>query len=913
VFLEDSQNLTNECRPAMIGHAIRLIAFAASLLLIALPGFSYAQEQELEEVVVTGIRASMQNSIAAKRNSDTIVDTISLEDLGKLPDENIAEALQRVPGVAIDRNKGEGRFVTIRGLGPDLVKVTINGRTAPGDSDVNIFSDTVAKGGRAFSFDQLQSEMISALEVYKSPFAALTEGGIGGTINVQTPRPLELNKRVVSLAATAVYDELPDETSPKFSALYSNVFANGNMGITVAAAYSERAVRLDKFDITGHFQRSFACCAITDAFIHANIRTFLSEEDRERTNLNATYQWQMNDDWLFTFDALYTNFDITEDTLGIPTRSQQGIANAFDVQLDSTTNTVNFYDTTGPRPRLDAQSRDITRETVLLGANFEYAGDRWNADFDFAWSENETDNQRIRVNHDALVGVPFTSDLRNSRIPEIAIGIDFNDTGLFGLNQLRDEPVFATDEEFQFRFNGDYDLGDGFFRQLAFGTEYRDRNKFRDRDRLVVSSANFGGPGANLLSLLPTTSFPSDFLSDQSVLSPLSSATFADVHAAFDVYLNQRRDEIPQSVFDSAEFPQGDFEVDEETLAFYLQGNFEGSLGDTPVRGNVGVRAVQTEQSSFGFQSPILDVDIASGNVIFGAPTGVTVDQDYWDILPSLNVVFDVGEDFLFRFAAGKTITRPILEEMSPGTISANGSLPSVTNGNPNLDPFEAINVDLSAEWYFDEDAILSVALFWKDIDSFIFNQTRIESVILPDGSVAIDPFTGNPIELNVVSPQNGPGGEISGVELAFVDQFDWLPYPFDGFGAQFNYTYVDTTASFVNEALGLSFGVPGLSESTLNLAVFYEKGPGSIRLAYNQRDEFLELVAGLQTNPEFVEEYATVDLSVSYHVNDSVTLTLEGINLNDEKLSKYSAIPQRVRLLDETGRRYFFGVRATF
>ena len=618
-----------------------LVAISATTL----TPLKVAAQELLEEIVVTGIRASMQDSIATKRNSDTIVDAISMEDIGKFPDENVAEALQRVPGAAIDRNKGEGRFITIRGLGPDLVKVTVNGQTAPGDSDVNIFSDTVAKGGRAFSFDQLQ----------------------------------------------------------------------------------------------------------------------------------------------------------------------------------------------------------------------------------------------------------------------------FDDSSLFFLNQLRDEPVFATDEEFQVRFNAQRDLSGGFFDQVQFGIEYRDRNKFRDRDRLVVSSANFGGPATNPLTLLPTNTLPSDFLSDLPVLSPLASGSFPNVAAAFDLYLNQRRDEIPQSVFDGAEFPQGDFEIDEETLAFYLQGNFTGSFGDTPVRGNIGVRAVRTEQASTGFESPILDVDIANGNVIFGSPTSITVEQGYWNILPSVNVVFDVSDDVLIRFAAGKTIARPILEELSPGTISANGSLPSVTNGNPNLDPFEAINVDLTAEWYFDEDAILSAAIFWKDIDSFIFNQTRIENVTLPDGTLAQDPFSRLPIELNVVAPQNGPGGQISGFELALQDQFDWLPSPFDGFGVQLNYTYVDTTASFTNEALGLSFGAPGLSENTLNAAVFYEKGPVSIRAAFNRRDEFLELVAGLQTNPEFVEEFSTVDLSASYYVNDTLTFTFEGINLNNEKLSKFSAIPERLRLLDETGRRFFFGVRAVF
>ena len=900
---------------SMIARRSGLLAGLGVMLNSALCQLALAQDgqDELEEIVVVGIRASMQDSIATKRASDSFVDVISLEDIGELPDENVAEALQRVPGVAIDRNKGEGRFVTIRGLGPDLVKVTINGRTAPGDSDVNIFSDTVAKGGRAFSFDQLQSEMISGLEVYKSPVAALTEGGIGGTVNVTTPRPLELSERVVSLMATAVYDELPDETSPKVSAIYSNVFADGNMGLTLAGSYAERAVRLDKFDITGHFLRSFPCCAISNAFIHANIRTFLSEENRERTNLNATYQWEVTDNWMITVDALYTNFDITEDTLAIPTRAQQGIATATDVQVDADTNTVVFYDTVGPRPRVDAQSREITRENLLLGLNLEYSGERWSADLDLAWSDNETDNLRHRVFHDARVGVPFTSDFRNGRIPELTVGMDFNDSSLFFLNQLRDEPVLATDEEVQVRFNAGYDVDSGFFDQIAFGTEFRDRNKFRDRDRLVVSSRNFGGNVANPLTLLPTNSLPGDFLSDIPLLSPLAAGSFADVGAAFDLYLNQRRNEIPQSVFDGAEFPQGDFEVDEDTMALYVQGNFDGILGNTPVRGNIGVRAVQTKEASSGFQSPILDVDITSGNVIFGAPTLVTVEQDYWDILPSLNVAFDISDDVVVRFAAGKTITRPILEELSPGTISANGSLPSVTNGNPTLEPFEATNLDIAVEWYFDVDAILSGAVFWKDIDSFIFNQTRIENVTLPDGSLALDPFSGQAIELNVVAPQNGPGGEISGFEVAYQDQFDWLPSPLDGFGAQINYTYVDTTASFVNQALGLAFGVPGLSKHTLNAAVFYEKGPASIRLAYNQRDEFLELVAGLQTNPEFVEEFSTVDLNVSYYVSDNWTATLEAINLNNEKLHKFSAIPQRLRLLDETGRRFFFGIRATF
>ncbi len=872
----------------------------------------------LEEVQVTGIRRSMEKANDMKRESGGVMDAIAAEDIGKFPDTNVAESLQRITGVAIDRNKGEGRFVSIRGLGPDFVRVTVNGRTAPADG----VNDPIIENrptGRAFSFDQLQSEMVSALQVYKSPMASISEGGLGGTVNIVTPRPLNMD-RTLSIQGAGVYDEFNDgEISPRISGLYSEKFLDDTVGIVVSAAYFDRGARQDLIDVLGYSSRDFdlngdTVTDVTGDFI-GNLRPFIYFDERTRTNFNTTIQWEISDDLELTVDALYTNFDIEESIIGMPFRTGTAIPNATNVEVDGNGTVVRF-DSTNSQARSDANDFQIQKDSLVLGANLEWVTGALISKLDVSYISNESDDVRKRVAADAVVDIPFSYWVDSgSAVPSTTLGTPglLNDPDTYGLTFLREDRFYTSDEEFQlkadFELDVDWDVSFSRIVSVDFGLSYQDHEREVDFDRLQINSP-FAGESLSAFS----RSFPTgDFLDSIDGLSTFTNswATF-DVNSVFNHYLNERRGEIDPAVLANTEAAENDFTVSEENQAAYVQLNFEGEAGETPFRGNVGVRVVRTNQTSSGNLVPIISVDQPTETAVFGELSGIKVKNDYTEILPSANIAFDLTDSYVLRAAVGKVMTRPVLQDLAPGVTKFNPSTAILVKGNPNLKPFVAWQAEISGEWYFDDDAIFSTGFFWKSVDSFINPVTTVAPFVNPNGQPTVD-LAGTPLILNTTLPINEDGAVINGFEVNFSNQFDSLPAPFDGFGTSLNYTFVSSDAEFVNPASGATFDIPGLSRDTFNAVVFYEKGPFSGRVAYNRRSSFLERVAGFSANPEFVDAYSQWDASMSWDIDDRYTVTLEGINLTESNVRKYSSIEERMRYVNATGRRFQVGFRANF
>ncbi len=870
----------------------------------------------VEEVVISGIRYSLARANDIKRHADSVVDVIVAEDIGKFPDTNVAESLQRVTGVSIDRSKGEGRFVSIRGLGPDFVRVTINGRTAPADG----VNDPIIENrptGRAFSFDQLQSEMVSALQVYKSPMASISEGGLGGTVNIVTPRPLDM-ARTLSIQGAGVYDEFNDgETSPRLSGLYSEKFLDDSVGVVVSAAYFDRGARQDLIDVLGYSSRDFdlngdTVTDISGDFI-GNLRPFIYFDERTRTNFNSTVQWEISDDLALTVDALYTHFDIEENIIGLPFRTDTAIPNATNVEVDGNGTVVRF-DSTNSQARSDANDFQIQKDSLILGANLEWVTGALVSKFDISYISNESDDVRKRVAADAVVDLPLSywadtgSDVPSAVLATPAL---LNDSNSYGLTFLREDRFYTSDSEFQLKadFEWAVEWGQDFVQiaSVDFGLSYQDHEREVDFDRLQVNSP-FAGESLTAFA----RAFPADdFLSSIDGLNTFTDswATF-DVHSVFNHYLGDRLNEIDPAVLANTEAVENDFKVIEENLAAYAQLNFDGEAGETPYRGNVGLRIVRTNQTSLGNLVPIISVDQPTETTVFGELSGIKVKNDYTEILPSANIVFDLTDSYVLRAAVGKVMTRPVLQDLAPGLTKFNPSTAILVKGNPNLKPFIAWQAEISGEWYFDEDAIFSTGFFWKSVDSFINPVTTVAPFVNPNGQSTVD-LAGTPLILNTTLPVNEEGATITGFELNFSNQFDSLPAPFDGFGASLNYTFVSSDAAFVNPASGATFDIPGLSRDTFNAVMFYEKGPFSGRVAYNRRSSFLERVAGFSANPEFVDAYSQWDAGMSWDINDRFTLTLEGINITESNVRKYSSVGERMRSVNATGRRFQLGFRA--
>jgi len=343
--------------------------------------------------------------------------------------------------------------------------------------------------------------------------------------------------------------------------------------------------------------------------------------------------------------------------------------------------------------------------------------------------------------------------------------------------------------------------------------------------------------------------------------------------------------------------------VEEDVISGYLMFDYETEIADMPLSVNTGIRVESTEFSSNGAAQTVLSAKPSgTGQNIITLSDVVPVgfDGDYIDILPSLNVKLGLTDQLIARFAASRVMTRPTLSDLSPAqTILTNPGNESITRGNPDLEPFRASQLDLGLEWYFSEFGLLSASAFYKNIDSFVALRTTPEQV--------------DEVVFQVTEPDNGEGAEVKGIEIGYRQVFDFLPSPFDGFGAEASYTRVTSDADFANAVTGVNYGLEGLSENSYSLTGFYEKGPLQARLAYTYRDNFLQVAFGRNGDPEFFDDYDQLDGSISYEVNDNFTLMLEALNLTDSDEFIYSSTTDRTKEYRTTGRRFTVGFRVRY
>jgi TonB-dependent receptor len=888
-------------------------AMIAALSTIAtLPAVAETETKEaaeIEVIEVIGIRGSMERALDIKRSSDSIVDAISAEDIGQFPDQNLAESLQRITGVSIDRQRGEGQFVSVRGLGPEFVQVTINGRSAPSSDG----------GTRAFRFDQLQSELVQTLEVSKSATADLSVGGLAGTVNVKTRRPLDIGKRVINIGLATSYSELSGEYDPRVSALYSDVNADGDFGYLFGGSFSSRNLREDKVNITGYAPFNFKDLGGESGTFARNIVTRLFQEERERLNLSGALQWQLEDDTNISFDALYSDYDVSTNNMGLPFRSQNKLsANASNVVVED--GLVTSLNSSTARPRLDAEANNSLTKTLIVGLNVAHQIGDLNINADLAWSSSETDevNNRVFYQPKGSDGTDLTYALSDNIIPTIQLGSgdDLTDPSRFFLGRLSQAPKNINDEELQFKLNANYVLESSVISMISAGISYKDHERTQNGDDIRLRKAFPNDPITNInSSLLPVD----NFLTGIDASGWPTQWLVPDAQQAFDYYLNEQGATIDPSLFTSeaAQALGKDFVVAEESIAVYVRAEFEFDAGDIPISGNFGLRYVQTDQISTGNVTPITNVVFQpTPQFIFGDNTPQSVALDYAELLPSFNIVLDVTDDFLVRFAAGKVLTRASYEDLSPGITSSNASTRTVSQGTPSLIPLIANQLDLSFEWYMSETSAFTAGLFWKDINSFINDVVTVEEFTDSNGTTIPDPDSGANVTINIQGPRNEDGAKLYGSELAYQMTFDdILPEPFNGLGFMVNWTHVETDAEFINPNTQESFDIPGLSSDTYNAVIFYETGPYSLRLAYNYRDDFLDQISGTGGNPVFTDAYKQWDVKFAYEINESASFSLDMINIKDENSTDYNQLSGRNLLFSSanTGPRITAGVNISF
>jgi len=913
-----------------------------------------------EDIVVTGIRRSLSAAADLKRNASIIQDSITSEDLGKFPDSNVAESLQRIPGVAIDRNGGEGQFVTVRGFGPRFNTVLVNGRTFASDNQ-----------GREFSFDLLAAELISGADVYKSAQPSIQDGGIGATVNVKTARPLDLPSFRAILSAKGIYEENSNSVQPQVFGLISHKFANDTLGLLAAVSYQKREARINYTQNRGYIPGSQLGRApsqdpvtgvITpgDPFFYGNPNSVTDPQPlfgnvfaprnqdvgrdvqlRERIGVNVTGQYQPNDTLTITLDGLYNRFTVDSNVRALGSWFEPSSYTAATIDSNRTVTSL----TTNGNGDLIATSNNRYTTTWAFGLNTAWTPtDRLSVKFDASWSR--ASNSAGGRNYFTVIGIPSTYSFREAQgggFPSVfGYTADLTNPAL-GRNHIALRQGNSEAERvWEFKLDTEWRPDGGALDVVRFGGIHTRRSK---NSRLIQTAPN---------TLCLYCGYAS--LTNPALLQPFNLGSFlggnGTVPTIFQTY-------DPEAYFRFLESPgaaaaqdaaaglapgtveaqlartngfaaspqPSSFRVNEYTYAGYLDADFKGTLGGVPWFVNIGARYVHTEVSASGQQLQLLDLLPVAGdptiyNAVFangGSPIATQQKSSYDYLLPSINVKIDVAKRVVVRLAGSRTLTRPQIGDLAPRTnfdVVRPASL-DASGGNPALRPYTSNNFDVSAEWYPTRTTTLSAAFFYKNVQNFIV-QTRAQEVfpIANAGNLPIgNGITGaNQATFNVRRPRNADTANVSGVELNLVHSFTYLPGVLSGLGVALNATFVQSNASFDPNATNVSFALEGLGNSQ-NATVFYEKYGFAARFAYNRRDRFLEyLVTPNQGgDPVFRRPFDQVDVRASYDINKRFQIFAEGINV----LSNVNVTTGRYdnQVLDyiDTGARYAFGVRAIF
>lgn len=875
------------------------------------------QAAPLEEVVVSGFRQSLQQAAEIKRDSDVVADVISAEDIGKFPDQNLADSLQRITGVQITRTNGEGSRVSVRGLSPDFTQTLYNGRVI-----------TSPSGGRSFEFATLASDFVNAVEVSKTPSADMVDGGLAATINIKTARALDIGQDRYALTAEGVYEEKSEESTPHVAA-YMNKIITDRLGVTLGVNYQKRKFRTDTlrafgfengveatrnprldYNLDGDFNDTFR-------FNHeAGMRVNLG--DTERLTAIGGLQLKATDSIDVHGDVLYSKYDVE---LNQPTNTLRftNIVCPSNCVKNSVIENgrVVYLDADGIDYRNGNSTSDTRNETIsgALGATFDLAPFTVDTQFSSSYSKQLVTGVQLSVMGRASAYEDSRTDPGN--LPQFGFTRGYDPLNpanfrVIGINGDYNRPT--NDRNTDGRVDVTYDLDRGFAKSLKFGSVYSVRDQQFRSNRIAMSAkdaaAALGVPfnpsieGGSFDASPFMTQYSFDDLFDGyngPVRYPSTWLT-SDLSKLYKVLPLKRLLALsPPSPNLST-----DYEVEEKVSAGYLR--FDFAALDDRLGGNVGVRYVRTDQTSSGYAPDLSLIVYAAAGTATTIPgvTPTTIERSYNNWLPSLNVRYNLTDDLVARFAAARVMSRPTLGTLSPST-TVNANVRSITINNPNVDPYLADQLDLSLEYYLDNGGLLSTAVFYKDVKNFVVNTTRMQTLTVTERE------TGSQIQLpfTIFQPDNGAGAKLKGVELGVQMPLSFLPGFWNGFGTIVNYTYLDAGEARVTQG-GPPLPLPGVSKNSYNIVGYYERGGFSGRLAYNYRSSFVNSTTANFGDGSYGQAYGQIDTSFGYDINDHIGFTLEGLNLGNSvvRLQNDAGFG---RGYENIGRRYTFGVRAKF
>jgi TonB-dependent receptor len=907
---------------------------------------------EVQEVVVTGFRSSLAKALNEKRGEAVAVDSILAEDIGKFPDLNLSESIQRIPGVALARDAGEGRNISVRGLGPQFTRVRIDGMEALSTTGSSDAAGGVNRG-RAFDFNVFASDLFNSIAVRKTADAQTEEGSLGATVDLRTARPFDYKGFTFVTSAQAGYNDLSEKVNPRGAAMIANTWADGAFGALASVAYSRRQTK----DIgtstvrwaTGNafspgFRSALPGAGVTlaqaDAAFHPRFPRYDDyTDDQKRLGATGALQWRPSDKTLVSLDVLYANFKGTREEryLEAPSFSVGGACNAATTasgscgiaQTDVVSATIDGSNTLskGTFNNVDLRVEDrfdkLQTKFLQFGLSGEHEfNDQWKVDFLAGHSRSNFKNPiQTTLTLDQFNVQGYSYDYTQSRSPLLSYGsANLTSPSAWTLTQIRERPqtalnVFDTVQGNVYfkpteivKFSAGYD-----FKKYKFDTtELRRSNGTTSNQEATIPA---GVAAIPLSSYTQVTS-----LDTKGLGAPAGTATnWLVPNLSVATSLLSLYD---QTAFNGA-FHLGpepalgnNNSIREEDNGGYVQGDWNTEMMGMTFRGNVGVRYVRTKESASGF------------TFLSGAALPITVDRTYHDWLPSLNMVLEPRSDFLIRFAAAKVMARPNLGSLAPGaTVNVSGANRSVTAGNPLLDPFRAKAYDLSFEWYFAKESLISLALFRKDIDTFVQSKQTISTFGANPFGIPNSVATaacGNLAGCDTTTtnwtfsvPVNTSGGPLKGLEVNYQQTFSFLPGLLAHTGALLNFTYVTSSIDYINGAGAIVANdqLTGLSKRSYNATLYYEDDRLSARVSAAYRSKYLTRVPGQEagTDVDGTNSTFNLDVSAQYTWSEHLKFTFEGINLTDEFQDQYNDSSDRVSFYHHTGREFLVGVRYTY
>ncbi|MEZ0496067.1 TonB-dependent receptor [Sphingomonas sp. IW22] len=976
------------------GGALRcLLTGSASLAAIALATPAMAQDQNAagentapaegnavpsadaaatQDIIVTGIRGSLQRNLDIKRTSPGVVDVISAEDIGKFPDSNVAASLQRLPGVSINRSgaRGEPQGITVRGFGGDFNETLVDGRRL-----------ATSAGGRSVDFTTVGSDFVGQLAVYKTPDVTLSSSSIGATVNISYPKPFDKMGERIAISASGSYQDDSETLVPTVGALYSKTFANDTIGILGSAVYTRRDTQTNRVFVSGWQGAELAPCQIAgsnatvcrpSARGTANrnadeIRSLTSWYQQqygadqrytkdERLDARLALQFQMSDNLLLTIDDNYSRQTVNTDIYGFGVWFNQG--DLRNVERDENGTVVDFTQAGTPTDFVSGRQSQL-RETNQAGINLKWDATenlKFELDGAYSLSKQNPDGRIGDENGDigyggalgTTLGVQVTGDSRNSFPVFTTFGpagdqSRWIDPSIIGSHVTVRSTQFNRDEIKQLRGSVAWEQDD--LKIRAGGMYMEDRFQLENRNTFVnnfwQAYAGYGGASGRTTGVpIPTSlytgtidtgnwipgfsgSLPSPLLmydprSYQRFLEGLGNPYAQNVPgfnypnpAGSDGLLGYR------GTLDLALDPGSVQDILEKTWAAFVRVDFNTEIASMPFRFNAGLRQENTNLTSTGVGRVPVSITGSTADptlltLAFSPTQPISTSSSYSYLLPSIDMKLEVTDNLHIRFDASRTLTRPALNTLTPvlnvGAGQRVGAL-TATGGNPALRPYLADNFDAAVEWYYARNSYAAVNVFLKNVSNFVVAGTTRQTI-----NDVIDPTTGQPAQFTVSARVNGPEATVRGVELAWQQVFGD-----SGFGFNANATFVNTNKPYDETDLSTSgFAVTGLANSA-NFVGFYDKNGFQIRAAVNWRDKYLSQFGQAQNNsiygaePTFVNEAIQVDLSSSWDITENYSVFVEALNVFNETQSTHGRYSNQLLDVFAYGRRFTGGVRFRF